>query len=41
MTHALDTHEKEVNRRIDTIGWGVVLVIVGLSALAGSTTEWR
>lgn len=40
MTHALDTREKEVNSRLDTIGWGVVLVIIGLSALAGSTSEW-
>ena len=40
MTHALDTREKETNSRIDTIGWGVVLVIIGLSALAGSTSEW-
>jgi hypothetical protein len=41
VTHALDTREKEINSRIDTIGWGVVLVIIGLSALAGSTSEWR
>jgi uncharacterized membrane protein YkgB len=41
MTHALESRDKEVNRRIDTIGWGVVLVIVGLSALAGTTTEWK
>ena len=40
MTHAIDTREKEINTRIDTIGWGVVLVIIGLSALAGSTSDW-
>lgn len=40
MTHALDTREKEINSRLDTIGWGVVLMIIGLSALAGSTSDW-
>ena len=40
MTHAVDTREKDINSRLDTIGWGVVLVIIGLSALAGATSEW-
>jgi hypothetical protein len=40
MSHALETREKEVNRRLDTIGWGTLLVIVGLSALAGTAPGW-